>query len=402
MIRSIECDKFPPFGKLAIEFPVVSDRPKGLAEVHLLTGVNGTGKTRLLSVLAAALGNPEPLLRRIKSEQARFQFQIRVDGRKGVAQFHAHSGGLGWPSTNETVQWCTQVPAFAYQGAAYVCDAAVQVLAPPAQSDRKNNLSFHPPEKHSQELLQALMNLKVQAAMDSFDSEDGKTTGGASQIVRLLEQSVSKITGKPFAFQVRRFPEPALQVSWAGLTLSFNLLPDGLRSIIGWLVDAVVMVDNFLQGRSAVSDVGAIFLLDEIECNLHPVWQRRVLPAFQALFPKAQVFVATHSPFVIASLNHGWIHKLVAEGDSVQVKRVSASQGDSYITVLEDIMGLEEWYDPDTEALLAQFRELRNAALRGDASAKQKAIDLAAAIGGRSLELQYMMGRELRQLQRQA
>jgi hypothetical protein len=52
-----------------------------------------------------------------------------------------------------------------------------------------------------------------------------------------------------------------------------------------------------------------IFLIDEIECHLHPQWQRRIVPALlrvmQALTGQkvaVQLLVATHSPLVLASV----------------------------------------------------------------------------------------------------
>lgn len=52
-----------------------------------------------------------------------------------------------------------------------------------------------------------------------------------------------------------------------------------------------------------------IFLIDEIECHLHPQWQRRIVPALlrvmEALTGKkvpVQLIVATHSPLVLASV----------------------------------------------------------------------------------------------------
>ncbi|MCP5516713.1 MAG: hypothetical protein H7A45_05550 [Verrucomicrobiales bacterium] len=134
-----------------------------------------------------------------------------------------------------------------------------------------------------------------------------------------------------------------------------------------------------------------------------PPPERRILPAFQRLFPKVQIFVATHSPFVIASLNHGWIHPLTLDEDGrVTVEQpVKASAGDSYVSVLEDIMGLKEWYDPETEQLLANFRAQRDAAFQGGDEARNTALRLAEQIGGRSMELHYMMGREVAQMERQ-
>jgi hypothetical protein len=68
--------------------------------------------------------------------------------------------------------------------------------------------------------------------------------------------------------------------------------------------------------------------------------------------------------------------------------------------VLEDIMGLKEWYDPETESLLKEFRAKRAEAFKGDAAAKNAALELAGRIGARSMELSYMMGQELSQMER--
>tara|TARA_Y100000780_G_scaffold220336_1_gene227606 strand:- start:469 stop:1071 length:603 start_codon:yes stop_codon:yes gene_type:complete len=53
-----------------------------------------------------------------------------------------------------------------------------------------------------------------------------------------------------------------------------------------------------------------IFLIDEIECHLHPQWQRRIVPALLNVMEAltdgrdvpVQVLAATHSPLVLASV----------------------------------------------------------------------------------------------------
>ena len=240
--------------------------------------------------------------------------------------------------------------------------------------------------------------------MDAKSAPDSGTGGTrATRIIKALETTIQQITGHKFLFHVTTYPKTTLTVRWAGAELSFDVLPDGLRSLIGWLVHAVVMMDVSLEGEGDPMQTEAVFLLDEIESSLHPAWQRRVLPAFQRLFPKCQIFVATHSPFLIASLNHGWIHPLTMNADgSVTVEPpVAASEGDSYISVVEDIMGLKEWYDPETERLLADFRVKRDAAYKGNESAQAEAREVATRIGKRSMELAYMMGKEMSQMDRQ-
>ena len=289
--------------------------------------------------------------------------------------FEANPNGNHWQMSTPFSQWCQTVPAFAYHGNAFVKDEKIAAMGGTPNPQRPTCLAFSRPADYSKTLLQAIANLTVQAGMEARRSD--ATKGRSMQLVQALEDAVSGITQQRFAFFVTGYQEPKLLVRWGSSELFFDVLPDGLRAIIGWMVDATVMLDAWLQGKADLHETEAVFLLDEPESHLHPAWQRRVLPAFQRLFPKAQIFVATHSPFVISSLNHGWIHRLTLEpnGQVAAAEPEPASLGDSYIYVLEEIMGLPEWYDPETEELLGRFRALRNDAFHGNDDARAKAVE---------------------------
>jgi predicted ATPase len=70
MIRAIASDNFPPFGEFELRLLPVEKKPAELGEVHLFTGVNGTGKTRLLSIIAMILGSDVALRKRLKGSTA--------------------------------------------------------------------------------------------------------------------------------------------------------------------------------------------------------------------------------------------------------------------------------------------------------------------------------------------
>ena len=137
----------------------------------------------------------------------------------------------------------------------------------------------------------------------------------------------------------------------------------------------------------------------------HPAWQRKLIPAVQKLLPNAQIFIATHSPFVVSSVNHGWIH--VFQGDKhgiVKIMPVQAcSQGDSYVDVVEDILGVHEQFDPETEKLLRDFRLELDSIKKypKDESRVTGVKNMADVIAGRSQTLSFMMGREIAQLDAQ-
>jgi hypothetical protein len=252
------------------------------------------------------LGNNQPLLKRVKG----IEEPISIDIKGELAQTRVEFGSafvvqpsnLQWhPITQMLTEWVNS-PAFAYSGLAYIADSPITAMADVPKPNRQECLSFIRPEGQSKPLLQAITNLKLQAAMDSMSDPSGGALTRSSRIIGAIETTLSEITGSKFRFQVTSYPNVSIGVYWGHRTLPFDLLPDGLRSIIGWLVHAVVMMDTWLQGKSDPMKTEAVFLLDEIESHLHPAWQRKILPAFQRLFPQSQIFIATHSPFVIASL----------------------------------------------------------------------------------------------------
>ncbi|MDR0534734.1 MAG: ATP-binding protein [Verrucomicrobiales bacterium] len=403
MFRQLEIKDFSPFQDQTIHFPEKTKEAEDLAEIHILTGINGTGKTRLLSILAAVLGEDAHLIKRLTKATETVLIEVNSpgnsitsrDGRGYYLQIH---GDFASSSQN--------IPAFSYNGAAYVQDAKIGLMSASQIPNPKINLSFSRPPDQSQELLQSIANLKIRAAMENLNA--GSTTTielpRAVRLIKRLESTLSSITGQNLTFHIESYGEPNIMVNWGNNEkLLFSLLPDGLRSIIGWLAHAVVMMDATLQGKEDPIDSSAIFLLDEIESHLHPSWQRKILPAFQKLFPKAQIFVATHSPFVISSINHGWIHCLVNENEGVFVKNaIPASRGDSYMSVLEDIMGLNELqsYDPETEQLLIQFKKYRDDAYNGNTDSYKSAHELALQIAERGNELRFMMGCEIAQMKK--
>lgn len=57
-------------------------------------------------------------------------------------------------------------------------------------------------------------------------------------------------------------------------------------------------------------DLPGIVLIDEIELHLHIAWQKKVLPFLTKVFPNIQFIVATHSPFVVSSIESAVIYDL--------------------------------------------------------------------------------------------
>ncbi len=387
-----------PFIKHEVVFPESSTRGT-LGEVHLFTGPNGTGKSRLLSVLAASTVSAQL----IQSE--RFPTGLRIERWDTSTNQDYFATLFDLTKGKEVCKIARPDPdapllAFAFSGALLIQNSKLEILKNVALPSSQERLSFN--SWIPTDINQRIANLKVQAAMELMNG-DPKNPGRTLKIAQRLEASVSEITGRRFSVIAQANPAPKLMFLWGDRTLPIEGLPAGLNSLLAWMFAAATVMDlTFPDSKDPLVEE-AFFFLDEPEAYLHPEWQRRILPMAQQLFPNSQFFVATHSPFVVSSVNEGFIYKLNPDehGEVTISDAIPASKGDSYITAVSEILGLSEWFDPQSEKLLADFRKERDETLKGNLDAESKARALAETISARSDELANIIGMELRQFDRQ-
>jgi energy-coupling factor transporter ATP-binding protein EcfA2 len=391
-IEEISFSDLKPFKVGTVKFPLSQNKGK-LGEVHLFTGPNGTGKSRLLSVLAAATNSgdlggskrfPAGLSRKVTGH---------VNGKAALAV------ASGTNILAKTLPHLTTNLAFAFSGVPHLEPSKLDVLKGTPIPSPQERLAFQP--WGSVNSNQRIANLKVQAAMDLMNGEP-TTPGRSLKVARRLENTITELTGRRFSVIAQAHPQPGLKFQWGDEILPIEGLPEGLNCLLSWMFAAATVLEISDADGSDPLMNEAIFFLDEPETHLHPEWQRKILPMAQRLFPNSQFFVATHSPFIVSSLNDGYIYKLQPdEHGSVTVSPAEpAGKGDSYATALSEILGVDEWFDPESETLMAKFREQRDYALKGDKAAESEAIILAESIASRSNEPANIMGMEMRQLER--
>jgi hypothetical protein len=84
-----------------------------------------------------------------------------------------------------------------------------------------------------------------------------------------------------------------------GVSLPLTELSDGYRALLAVALDLVIRyylrfweLDDPLAGKALVA-------IDEVDLNLHPRWQRRVVDQLTALFPGTRFVLTTHSPAIV-------------------------------------------------------------------------------------------------------
>ena len=151
-------------------------------------------------------------------------------------------------------------------------------------------------------------------------------------------------------------------------------LSAGTQGTLLWIWYLALRIAHFYDFDTGWQNQPAVLLIDEIENNLHPAWQRRVIPALLKYFPGLQIFATTHSPFVVAGMKAGQVHMLKRDNDGVVTATANTEDivGWTMDEVLRALMGVDDPTDEATAAAARELRELRNAGPAGDATGEEQ------------------------------
>ena len=436
-IERLVLDNVACFEHLDITFQPGRDPNK--ADIHILVGPNGTGKTTILMALAQFFTNaPTGVEKRMWGDGSRASmkldngkrtaFEIWGPGNAaskpvwdGATLFFTGAGGVGFYENvdNQGQQYREQSGsytvghqghkgtrfshlAFAYSGHRSVESMSLRAIEEQQDAPLQLACLFDKPKPTNQpdSLIQWIANNKAKAA---FAKDAGKEPEAVRyrESVGRIERAISQIIGKPFSFTMTYEP---LRVGALvdGQDLVVDVLPDGLKSLISWIADMLMRMDRIpWVDDTPVLERPFVLFLDEIEVHLHPAWQRKVLPAVQSLFPNAQVFISTHSPFIIASAEDAWIYPLHLDGQhSVAGEPIPGKLGSSYAAVLRDVLGIEAEFAPQVEEELSSFYDLRDRALKGEEGALAELEASAKGLQKFGEEVYYIVWPEVRQVRR--
>lgn len=159
--------------------------------------------------------------------------------------------------------------------------------------------------------------------------------------------------------------------------LALDQLSGGYRAV---LVLAADLAQRMAQGNPHLKDPlksEAVVLIDEIELHLHPEWQQRILGDLRRTFPNAQFIVSTHSPQVLTTVEPKHILELV-DDDGHIVARAPASStfGVEAGDVLSTVMGVDERPDNWYTTALNAYRRL----VSSDQGESEEALALRAQL----------------------
>ena len=413
-----------PFENLSLELKEKNNPDE--AEVHVFTGENGTGKSTILYLLTA-FPNRHLILPRI---QRRYISDFKIETRysyfapyENKETFHFESivtkfvnGQLVHQGNQNTAMQnyynnvmkgnyqfhkC-QFALFAYSGYRRIENSTLsngikELETIPLHNALNFNESIDPTQ-----LLQWIANIKTKEAL-SLAKNDKIKADRYKNAIEKIEKAVYQITDLQIKFELEDDPlSVVLRIDKE--KLDFGLLPDGLKSIISWIADLLMKMDRIQwEGEVEIFDRNFILLLDEIEVHLHPAWQRKILPVIKKLFKNAQIFISTHSPFIVGSVDGAWVYKLKKEGNIslLDGEPILSEDSNSYDTILEDIFGIRDQFGVDVTKKLKEFKIIKNKILTQNLSLNDpNFVLLVKDLSSQSIELANIIGMEMKQLKR--
>ncbi|MBS1811511.1 MAG: AAA family ATPase [Acidobacteria bacterium] len=412
-IRKLYLKDIGPFDEVEFEF---KPQQSGRAEIHILTGPNGCGKTTTLQALTNCEGvrNSELLAKRfrsgVSSEIQIFMTESPELNPKIVRIRPKDLPKSGIPNILNTQSKKRKWAAFAYTGYRIVASSKINAIQDFPENPLSEALDFNKRSTRGDGAIpflgnsgaftinQWIANNISKRALEKEKANTNQANKYASSIER-LENVISEIIGYKINFDLRTSPL-SLVVLANNTELDFDVLPDGLRSAISWIGDVLMRLDLISwEEDHPVNEQNIILFLDEIEVHLHPAWQRRILPAVQKLFSNAQIFLTTHSPFVVNSVDGAWIYELkVKEGKAYLGEVTQSKSGTSYQNVLREVFDIDEDFGAPAQADLDKFYQSRDAILQGDEVNETAFLRLAKKLAQQGVELQNIVIFELRQL----
>lgn len=318
-IQKLHIKNIGPFREATLEFPTEHNLETGEQPVTIITGVNGAGKSIIIDAIRAALGGHE-IERNIVAKEDDFKIELTLnyDGSFKTKETHTMYDGIiqtaDWDGFGQFFTQGYKQPTRIYD---WVVDYWSSKL--PTDSFNLNTMKSIDNAKVLQNVLQGkksnveLTNFICQVDYLRTSEMPEEKAVGETMYERLKEIINTCLDNGKFKYVRRSDLSPIFEQN--GQELSLEKLSSGNIFLIEHLVMLMckmysVSVLNKIPAEK-IFEIGGLLLIDEIENHMHPIWQKRVLGILRKEFPRLQIILTTHSPFVVASMDGATIYTCV-------------------------------------------------------------------------------------------
>lgn len=147
-----------------------------------------------------------------------------------------------------------------------------------------------------------------------------------------------------------------------GSRMPFETLPQGYKRLFSIVLDLAFRCYTL---NGAKRESGGIVFIDEVDLHLHPSLQQEVVQRFSRTFPNIQFILTTHSPLVLTNLRTSGdyaeknrIIQLKVENEQYSNETVEGVYGIDYSTAVSEIMGAPA-RDSTVESFIQSYHTLK-------------------------------------------
>ena len=175
-----------------------------------------------------------------------------------------------------------------------------------------------------------------------------------SEFTNIISTFMSKING---GIKSEVVFHPALKKLIYMENGEYMLIEDlsaGYQSVLRMVIDlAYRMALLNPDAGDKIRMAEGIVLIDEIDTNLHPKWQWKIVEALVETFPNVQFIAATHSPIIVSSCKNA---NIICVNGNYEIKYLSDAYAYTVDEILRDMLG--KYISPEkVDILISEFQD---------------------------------------------
>ncbi|MEH6306182.1 AAA family ATPase [Olivibacter sp. CPCC 100613] len=304
-----------PFLDDSIDFATFEN---SASQVTILTGENGTGKTVIIDAIRKALVGTSYQYKNIRSirrsdnfllelllayNQQDITLECRLNERSIEENFQPYVNGRHYNDIQNSFSDSRYT-----KGNLWIANYWT------SQNDHSpfhiSSLDFIKPEDYLQFSLTGIQNnaetTKIATFFDYYKSSDDPNEKLEGEFIFNKLKEIFKISlyNGEFVHVERKNLLPIIEQN--GFKVSLEKLSSGNLYLVQRLVSLLSQMYSVYKLNNLsieeLCNTPGILLIDEAENHLHPKWQRTFLNSILTMFPNLQIIVATHSPFIVGSV----------------------------------------------------------------------------------------------------
>lgn len=303
-------------------------------QVTILTGENGTGKTVVLDAIRKMLsgsGNYR-ILHKMRNIRREDTFKIELSLSLNNELFKIETGRIDNDYSFESFEIKKSGSQYYYLGNVFIdkTDSKGNLWVAnywTSQNDHENfhisGLDFIKPENYLIDALDGIQKnaetTKIITFLDYYKSSDKPEEKREGEFIFEVLKRIFEISLYEGAFVYVDRSRLMPIVTQNGVEVSLDKLSSGnlylVQRLIGLLgqMYSVYKLNNL--PLEEMCNTPGLLLIDEAENHLHPKWQKTFIKSILELFPNLQIVAATHSPFIVGSVENAKIYVCKPETD---------------------------------------------------------------------------------------